>query len=177
MKRDLKQQRCDLAINTICCSKTRTEQQAKIEKLSYFVFKLREQRKILNRICRRLHQKRKDFYQNKYLHVTLFGLESIGKKDYQTIAREIQLFTKSDNVALKIKLDSIRPGFMYCGNKTLKPLKGLSNETVIAIGDISHNIEFSKYTNSLTNILWMTKIYYRYWAKTLEENFLLFGLH
>lgn len=84
-----------------------------------------------------MKQNNKDFYQNKNLHATLFGFGPIGKKDYQTIAREIQLFTKSQNVALKIKLDSIRLGSMYYGNKTLKPLKGLSNGTVIAIGDIS----------------------------------------
>ena len=42
---------------------------------------------------------------------------------------------------------------MYYGNKTLKPIHGLSNGTVIVIGDISHNIEFSKYTNSLTKYL------------------------
>ena len=143
----------DLTINTIAPSKTRTEQQAKIEKLSFVAFLNKEQRKILIRICRRLKQNNKDFYQNKNLHATLFGFGPIGKKDYQTIAREIQLFTKSQNVALKIKLDSIRPGSMYYGNKTLKPIKGLSNGTVIAIGDISHNIEFSKYTNSLTKYL------------------------
>jgi len=39
---------------------------------------------------------------------------------------------------------------MYYGNKTLKPIKGPSNGTVIAMGEISHNVEFSKYTDSLT---------------------------
>ena len=42
---------------------------------------------------------------------------------------------------------------MYCGNKTLKPIMGQSNGTVIAIGDVSHNIEFTEYANSLTKYL------------------------
>jgi hypothetical protein len=143
----------DLTINTIAPSKTRVEQQSKIEKLSLVAFLNKEQRKLFVNICRRLKRNNKDFYQNKNLHATLFGFGQIDVKDYQTIAREIQLFTKSQNVALKIKLDSIRPGSMYYGNKTLKPIKGLSNGTVIAIGDISHNIEFSKFIKSLTKYL------------------------
>jgi hypothetical protein len=78
----------------------------------------------------------------------------MSKKDYQTIRREIQLFTNSQKVkSLNITLDSIRPGSMYYGNKTLKPIKGLSNGTVIALGDVSHNIEFTSYANSLTKYL------------------------
>ena len=42
---------------------------------------------------------------------------------------------------------------MYYGNKTLKPVKGLSNGTVIAIGNVSRNIGFFKYVNSLTKYL------------------------
>ena len=41
----------------------------------------------------------------------------------------------------------------YYGNRTLKPINGLSNGTVITIGDVSHNIEFCKYGNSLTKYL------------------------
>lgn len=77
----------------------------------------------------------------------------MSKKDYQTIRRQIQLFIKSQKAALKIEIDSIRLGSMYHGNKTLKPINGLSNGTVIAIGNVSHNIKFFKYTNSLTKYL------------------------
>ena len=143
----------DLTIGTIYPSKVSKEQQTKKEKISLVAFLNKDQRKIFNTICRRLKQNNKDFYQNKNLHATLFGFGPIGKKDYQTIKRQIQLFTRSQKVALTIKLDSIRPGCMYYGNKTLKPIKRLSNGTVIAIGDVSHNIEFCKYANCLTKYL------------------------
>jgi len=148
-----KTHRYDLTINTIRPSKTITEQRTKIEKLSLVAFLNKGQRQILAKICRRLKYNNKDFYQNTNLHATLFGFGPVDKKNYQTIASGIQLFTKSQNVNLKIKLDSIRPGSMYHGNKTLKPIKGQSNGTVIAIGELSHNIEFSKYTNRLTKYI------------------------
>ncbi|CAN5470400.1 hypothetical protein BH18THE1_BH18THE1_17660 [soil metagenome] len=143
----------DLTINRADASKTRKEQQAKIEKISLIAFLNKEQKRIFVNVCKRLKRNDRDFYQNKNLHATLFGFGPMSKKNYQTVRREIQLFTRSHKVALKIKLDSIRPGSMYCGNITLKPIMGVSNGTVIAIGNVSHNIEFSKYANSLTKHL------------------------
>ena len=142
-----------LDIGTSSPSKVSKEQQTKIEKISLVAFLNEDQRKTFIKICRRLKKNNKDFYQNKNLHATLFGFGPLNKKDYQAIRKQIQLFTKSQKVKLSIKLDSIRPGSAYYGNRTLKPIKGLSNGTVIAIGDVSHNIEFSKYGNSLTKYL------------------------
>jgi len=143
----------NLAIETISSSKVSKEQQSKIEKISLVAFLNKDQRKIFIKICRRLKQNNKDFYQNKNLHVTLFGFGPMSKEDYETIRAQIQLFTKTQKAALKIKFDSMRPGSMYHGNKTLKPIKGLSNGTVIAIGDVSCNIDFFKYATSLTKYL------------------------
>jgi hypothetical protein len=142
-----------LAIETICPSKVSKEQRTKIEKISLVAFLSEDQRRTFIKINRRLKHNNKDFYQNKNLHATLFGFGAINKKDYQTVRREIQLFIKSGQVTLNIKLDSIRPGSMYYGNRTLKPINGLSNGTVIASGDVSHNIEFFKYANGLTKYL------------------------
>ena len=142
-----------LAIGTLSPSKVSKEQQTKIEKISLVAFLSEDQRKTFINICRRLKQNNKDFYQNKNLHATLFGFGPLDKKDYQAIRRQIQLVTTSQKVKLNIKLDSIRPGSAYYGNRTLKPIKGLSNGTIIAIGDVSHNIEFCKYGNSLTKYL------------------------
>ena len=139
-----------LAFETISPSKISKEQQTKIEKISLVAFLSEDQRRTFIKICRRLKQNNKDFYQNKNLHATLFGFGPMSKKDYQKLRREIQIFTKSQKVTLNIRLDSIRLGSMYCSNKTLKPMMGQSNGTVIAIGDVSHNIEFTKYSNSLT---------------------------
>ena len=143
----------DLAIRTINPLKVRKEQQTKIEKISLVAFLNKDQRKILVNICRRLKQNNKDFYQNKNLHATLFGFGPMSKQDCETIRKEIQLFTKPQKAAINIQLDSVRPGSMYYGNKTLKPIEGLSNGTVIAIGDVSRNIGFFKYVNSLNKYL------------------------
>ena len=143
----------NLAIGIINALKASKEQHTKIEKISLVAFLNKDQRKMFIKICRRLKQNNRDFYQNKNLHATLFGFGPLSKKDYQSIRSQIQLFTKSQKVKLNIKLESIRPGSSYYGNGTLKPIKGLSNGTVIAIGDVSHNIGFTKYVNSLTKYL------------------------
>jgi hypothetical protein len=143
----------NLSIDSVYPSKTRIEQQSKVEKISLIAFLTPKQKRFFINLCRRLKRNNKDFYQNKNLHVTLFGFGPVSKKNYETLRREIRLFTRSHKTELKIKLDSIRPGSMYCGNKTLKPVKGVGNGTVIAIGDVSHNIEFAKYVNSLTKHL------------------------
>lgn len=160
-----------LAIGTLSPSKVSKEQQTKIEKISLVAFLSEDQRKTFINICRRLKQNNKDFYQNKNLHATLFGFGTLDKKDYQAIRRQIQLFTKSQKVKLNIKLDSIRPGSSYYGNRTLKPIKGLSNGTVIAIGDVSHNNEFCKYGNCLTEYLLNNKIIKSILGKKFRRKF------
>jgi hypothetical protein len=77
--------RYDITIDTVLAAKTRKEQQAKIEKISLVAFLSKEQRRIFYNICRRLKRNDKDFYQNKNLHVTLFGSGPLEKKDYERI--------------------------------------------------------------------------------------------
>ena len=162
----------DLRINRVQTSKTRKEQRAKIEKISLVAFLNKEQKRIFINACKRLKRNDKDFYQNKNLHATFFGFGPMSKKDYQIIRRVIQSFTKSQKVkTLNIKLDSIRPGSMYRDNKTLKPIMGISNGTVIAIGDVSHNIEFTKYANSLTKYLMNDKNIQSYFGKNFRRKF------
>jgi hypothetical protein len=146
-------QRYRFTIGTISPSKVSREQHTKIEKISLVAFLSEDQRKPFIKICRRLKQNNKHFYQNKNFHARLFGFGPKSKQDYQAIKRKIYLFTKSPKVKLTIKIDSIRPGSAYNGNSTLKPIDGLGNGTVIAIGDASHNIEFSNYVNGLTKYL------------------------
>jgi 2'-5' RNA ligase len=146
-------QKYRFTIATLSPSKVSREQRTKIEKISLIAFLDANQKKPFVKICRRLKQNNKHFYQNKNLHATLFGFGPKSKQDYQAIKRKIQLFTKSRKATLTIKIDSIRPGSSYYGNSTLKPIDGLGNGTVIAIGDISNNIEFSNYADSLTKYL------------------------
>jgi len=144
----------DLTINTILASKTRKEQQAKIEKISLVAFLNREQRKFFVNICRRLKRNDEDFYQNKNLHATLFGFGPLKKKDYERIRKKIQQFSRKERDSkLAISFDKVRPGTMYLENKTLRPLHRLGNGTVIAVGDVVQNEDFCNYSNQLSSFL------------------------
>jgi hypothetical protein len=114
----------------------------------------KEQRKIFVNICRRFKKNDNDFYQNKNLHATLFGFGPLEKKDYERIRKKIKGFSEKQQVKmLNIKFDAVRPGTMYFGNKTLRPIDAISNGTVIAVGDAAHNESFSDYANRMTSFL------------------------
>jgi hypothetical protein len=144
----------DLVFDRILASKTRKVQQAKIEKISLVAFLNKEQRKIFVNICRRLKRNDKDFYQNKNLHATLFGFGPLKKKDYERIRKKIQQFSrKKRDSKIAISFDKVRPGTMYLENNTLCPLHGMSNGTVIAVGDVVKNEHFCNYSNQLSSFL------------------------
>ena len=144
----------DLVFDRILASNTRNEQQAKIEKISLVAFLNKEQREIFVNICRRLKRNDKDFYQNKNLHATLFGFGPLKKKDYERIRKKIQQFSrKKPNSKISISFDKLRPGAMYLENNTLKPLHGLGNGTIIAVGDVIKNEDFCNYSNQLSSFL------------------------
>jgi hypothetical protein len=144
----------DLAIDIIDASKTRKEQQAKIEKISLVAFLTKEQKKFLVNICRRLKRNDRDFYQNKNLHVTLFGFGPLEKSVYQRILTRVEQFSRrtKDNKII-ISFNEVRPGSRYLGNKTMIPLRGMSNGTVVAVGDVIKNEKFCNYSNQLTSYL------------------------
>jgi hypothetical protein len=143
-----------IAFNTIHPSKTRKEQQAKIEKISLVGFLNKEQRKIFVNICRRFKKNDNDFYQNKNLHATLFGFGPLEKKDYQRIRKKIKQFAEKQQLnMLNIKFDTVRPGTMYSANRTVNRVDEVSNGTVIAVGDAAHNESFCNYANMLTSFL------------------------
>jgi hypothetical protein len=144
----------DLFIDSIAASKTRKEQQAKIEKISLVAFLNEEQKKLFVSICRRLKRNDRNFYQNKNLHATLFGFGPLQEKDYERIRKRIQQFSrKKRGGKIIITFDEVRPGTMYTENKTLKPLHGTSNGTVIAVGDVVENEDFCNYSNQLCSFL------------------------
>ena len=153
-KKGFKTHKYGIRINAINASKTRTEQQTKLEKISLVVFLNKEQKRLFLNICRRLKRIDKDFYQNKNLHVTIFGFGPLKKQDYQLIRKKIQEFTRRKrNFNLTINFDTIRPGTMYSKNKTLRPFPYISNGTVIAIGDVIKNEDFFNFSNQLTTFL------------------------
>jgi 2'-5' RNA ligase len=118
----------DLSINTIQPSKTRREQQAKIEKISLVAFLNKEQKKVFANICRRLKRNDKDFYQNSNLHATVFGFGPLKKKDYEIIQKKIQEFSRKErDRILTVNFDAVRRGTIYSENKTDRPVHGMSN--------------------------------------------------
>jgi len=140
----------NLSVDTICSSGTTKQQQAKIEKLSLVAFLNKDQRKIFVNICRRLKRNDSDFYQNKNLHVTLFGFGPLAKKDHEAIRKKIQQFVNQNRIKkLNIKFESVRPGTMYSEGNTLRPLQKISNGTVIASGQVNQNKDFFNYSNNL----------------------------
>lgn len=148
----------DLTINIIDPSKTRFEQQAKIEKISLVSFLNDDQRKDFDNICRRLKHNDNKFYQNKNLHLTLFGFGPVEKEIYEQIRKRVQIFSKQNQVKkLNIRFDCVRPGAMYTESKRLRPVQKISNGTVIAVGDIARNKDFCNYSNKLTKFLLMDK--------------------
>ena len=140
----------NLSIDTICSSATTKQQQAKIEKLSLVAFLNKDQIKIFGNICRRLKRNDTEFYQNKNLHVTLFGFGPLAKKDHEAIRKKIQQFVNQNRIKkLNIKFESVRPGTMYSEGNTLRPLQKISNGTVIASGQVNQNKDFFNYSNNL----------------------------
>jgi hypothetical protein len=153
-QRGFKTRKYDLVIDTILPSKTMKEQQTKIEKISLVAFLNKEQRKLFVNICRRLKRKDKNFYQNKNLHATLFGFGPLKKNDYERIRKKIQQFSrKKRDGKITISFQVVRPGTMYFENNTLRPSRGMSNGTVIAIGDVVENEDFCNYSNQLGSFL------------------------
>jgi hypothetical protein len=144
----------DLSINTILAFKTGKEQRAKLEKISLVAFLNKEQRKFFVNVCRRLKRNDKDFYQNKNLHATLFGFGPLKKNDYERIQKKIQQFSRiKRDTKITISFNEVRPGTMYFENKTQRPSHGLSNGTVIALGQVIKNEGFCNYSNQLSSFL------------------------
>ena len=144
----------DLGIDKIYASKTRKEQQAKIEKISLVAFLNKEQKRIFINICRRLKRNDNDFYQNKNLHATLFGFGPLKKNEYERIQKKIQQFSrKKRDGKISISFQVVRPGTIYFENNTIRPSHGMSNGIVIAIGDVVKNKDFCNYSNQLGSFL------------------------
>jgi hypothetical protein len=143
-----------LTIDTINASKTMIEQQTKIEKISLVSFLNEDQRKNFVNICRRLKHHDNCFYQNKNLHATLFGFGPLEEEIYERIQDMVYQFSNQNQVKKMIlRFDCVRPGAMYTGDKTLRPVQNISNGTVIAFGDVSDNIDFCNYSNKLALFL------------------------
>jgi hypothetical protein len=152
-KRGFKIHNYTVKINKINASKTIKEQQRKLEKISLVVFLNKEQRRPFANICRHLKKINKNFYQNKNLHVTIFGFGPLNEYDYELIQNQLEKFSFGKRGShLTMCLDKIRLGTLF-SNNTLHPVQNISNGTVIAYGDVFKNEAFFKFTNELAAFL------------------------
>jgi hypothetical protein len=86
--------------------------------------------------------------------VTVLGFGPIKRTYYGTIEKRIKEFSKGNQkLKLTVTFDTIRPGSFYLNARRIDPINGLSNGTVIALGDIKTNKEFHNYSNQLSSFL------------------------
>jgi len=114
------------------------QEQEREEKISLVLFFKNKERIPFLKICHRLKENNKCFQydENKKFHATLLGFPIIKKEDYEKIREKIQQFCKVAQGERKdIKFDMVRLGTKYHDNNPLIPINGISNGTVIAIGN------------------------------------------
>jgi hypothetical protein len=76
------------------------------------------------------------------------------QKRYEKIRRKIGEFCgRKQDKATTISLNTVRLGTMYSDNMPLGPIPGLSNGTVIAVGNVDKNMDFWNYSNQLSSFL------------------------
>lgn len=144
----------ELNIHSINSSLTTKEQQSKNEKISLVAFLNKEQKRVFVNLCKLLKRNDSNFYQNSNLHVTIFGFGPIEKKHYMRIRERIRQFSRiRKHNKITISFEGIRLGTMYTKGEIKNPVCGMSNGTVIAIGNVANNEEFYKFGNNLTCFL------------------------
>lgn len=145
-------------IQRINASKTRIEQQTRIEKISLVAFLDKHQKRKFFNISRALKRIDNKFYQNNNLHVTFFGFGPLSRQVTYKIDKRInEFFKRIKCMELCVSFDTLRLGTMYSGHKNAKPVQISSNGTVIALGEVKHNRDFFILSNKLTTFLLQDK--------------------
>ena len=131
------------------------EQEKRPEHLSLVKFFDESDRTRFFDICRHLQKNDEGFYFDKFkrFHTTLLGFPVVEPEYYDTIAEKIKQYSERTQGEMNVKFDLIRLGTKYENNKTLKPVEGVSNGTVIAFGDCPSNSVFTTFGNTLACIM------------------------
>jgi hypothetical protein len=93
------------------------------------------------------------FDKNKKFHTTLLGFPVIDSAYYEVVRQEIKEFSEVMEARMNVKFDLTRLGTKYENSNTLKPVYGVSNGTIIAVGEIEHNTDFVTCGNKLASLL------------------------
>jgi hypothetical protein len=131
------------------------EQEKRPERLSLVKFFDGSDRTCFFDICRHIQKNDEGFYFDKFkrFHTTLLGFPVVEPEYYDTIAEKIKQYSERTQGEMNVKFDLIRLGTKYENNKTLKPVKGTSNGTIIAVGDTINNKGFTTLGNNLASFL------------------------
>lgn len=137
------------------CKSTVEEQKKRPERLSLVKFFDDKERNRFFDICCRFQKNDKHFYfdNNKKLHSTFLGFPVMQPEHYHEITEKIKQYSEETKLEMNLKFDVIRLGTKYENNKTLKPIKGVSNGTIIAFGDSLQNWDFVTFANQLASFL------------------------
>ncbi len=131
------------------------EQEKRPERLSLVKFFDGSDRTCFFDICRHIQKNDEGFYFDKLkrFHTTLLGFPVVEPEYYDTIAEKIKQYSERTQGEMNVKFDLIRLGTKYENNKTLKPVWGVSNGTVIAFGNSLHSRGFIGFGNKLASFL------------------------
>ena len=132
------------------------QEQEREEKISLVLFFKNKERIPFLKICRRLKENTKCFQydENKKFHAPLLGFPVIKREDYEKIREKIQQYCREEGGERKnIKFDMVRLGTKYQDNNPLIPINGISNGTVIAIGNNHQSKDFICYGDKLGSFM------------------------
>jgi hypothetical protein len=106
-------------------------------------------------MCHFFQQKDEHFYfdKDKTFHATLLGFPVLESRYYDVITEKISQYCKVVRGEMDVRFDLIRLGTKYENNNTLKPINGVSNGTVMAVGDYLRNSRFTGFGNRLSSFL------------------------
>ena len=93
------------------------------------------------------------FDENNRFHITLLGFPVIDPLHYEKITEKINKFIELIQTNMEVNFNLIRLGTKYENRSTLKPVPGVSNGTIIALGCSISNKKFINYGNKLTSYL------------------------
>ncbi len=145
-----------ITFGKIRTSQTIIEQaQEREEKISLVLFFKNEERLPFLNICHRLKENTKCFQydENKKFHASVLGFPIIKEEDHEKIREKIQQYCEEEKGDRKnIKFDMVRLGTKYQDNNLLIPIDGISNGTVIAIGN-NQSMDFICYGNKLLSFM------------------------
>jgi hypothetical protein len=144
-----------VAFSEVKTQVTLGEQKERDERLS-LVKIFNNKKTLLFDICSRFQEDNRYFYfhRNKRFHTTLLGFPVIKNEYYDNIKEKINEYCdKTTAEKMRLKFDVIRLGTKYENHNNLNAVHGLSNGTVIAVGDTTTNTKFITFGNNLCSFL------------------------